>query len=58
MRGNASTLDFNSNEIVAEGESAGANLAALLGVYSTASQGDGSFLRRSRPSSRFRRRPI
>jgi acetyl esterase/lipase len=35
VRGNATSLDFNSNEIVAEGESAGANLAALLGVYST-----------------------
>ena len=41
VRGDASTLDVNSNEIVAEGESAGANLAALLGVYSTASQGTG-----------------
>ena len=38
VRGNANTLDFNTNEIVAEGESAGANLAALLGVYSPQSQ--------------------
>jgi acetyl esterase/lipase len=41
VRGDGSRMDFNSNEIVAEGESAGANLAALLGVYSTANQGTG-----------------
>lgn len=41
VRGNASTLDFDPNEIVAEGESAGANLAALLGVYSPDNQGTG-----------------
>jgi acetyl esterase/lipase len=41
VRGNASTLDINPNEIVAEGESAGANLAALLGVYSTQGSGSG-----------------
>jgi acetyl esterase/lipase len=34
VRGNAGTLGINPNEIVAMGESAGANLAALLGVYS------------------------
>jgi acetyl esterase/lipase len=39
VRGNATSMDFNGNEIVAEGESAGANLAALLGVYSPESQG-------------------
>ncbi len=39
VRSNASVMNFNSNEIVAEGESAGANLAALLGVYSPLSQG-------------------
>jgi acetyl esterase/lipase len=39
VRGNATSMDFNANEIVAEGESAGANLAALLGVYSPESQG-------------------
>jgi acetyl esterase/lipase len=40
VRGNAGTLNINPNEIVAEGESAGANLAALLGTYSTQSSGD------------------
>ena len=35
VRGNAGTLDINPNEIAAMGESAGANLAALLGTYST-----------------------
>jgi len=39
VRSNASTMGFNPNEIVAEGESAGANLAALLGVYSPQSSG-------------------
>ena len=37
VRSNAGTLNINPNEIVAEGESAGANLAALLGTYSTQS---------------------
>ena len=37
--GNAGTLGINPNEIAAKGESAGANLAALLGVYSPQSQG-------------------
>jgi acetyl esterase/lipase len=37
VRTNAGVQDFNSDEIVAEGESAGANLAALVGVYSTQS---------------------
>ena len=41
VRTNAGTLGLNPNEIVAEGESAGANLAALLGVYSTQSSGSG-----------------
>ena len=41
VRTNAGTMGFNPDEIVAEGESAGANLAALLGVYSTQSSGDG-----------------
>jgi acetyl esterase/lipase len=36
-----SGLAASPNEIVAEGESAGANLAALLGVYSIASTGTG-----------------
>jgi acetyl esterase/lipase len=40
VRSNAGTMGFNANEIVAEGESAGANLAALLGTYSTQSTGD------------------
>ncbi len=40
VRTNAGAMDFNPNEIVAEGESAGANLAALLGVYSTQSSGN------------------
>ncbi len=35
VRNNANSLDINSNEIAAMGESAGANLAALLGTYST-----------------------
>lgn len=39
VRGNATTLGINSNEIVAMGESAGANLATLLGVYSTQTSG-------------------
>ena len=39
VRTNAGTMGFDPNEIVAEGESAGANLAALLGVYSTQSSG-------------------
>jgi acetyl esterase/lipase len=39
VHGNATTMDFNANEIVAEGESAGANLAALLGVYSPETRG-------------------
>ena len=39
VRANASTMGFNPNEIVAEGESAGANLAALLGTYSTQTTG-------------------
>jgi acetyl esterase/lipase len=39
VRSNAGTMGFNANEIVAEGESAGANLAALLGTYSTQSTG-------------------
>jgi acetyl esterase/lipase len=41
VRGNAGTLNINPNEIVAEGESAGANLAALLGTYSTQSSSEG-----------------
>jgi acetyl esterase/lipase len=40
VRSNAGTLGINPNEIVAMGESAGANLAALLGTYSTQSPGD------------------
>jgi acetyl esterase/lipase len=36
----AGALDINPDEIVAMGESAGANLAALLGVYSTEHDGD------------------
>ncbi len=39
VRDNAGTLGINSNEIVAMGESAGANLAALLGTYSTQTSG-------------------
>jgi acetyl esterase/lipase len=39
VRSNASRMGFNPNEIVAEGESAGANLAALLGTYSTQTTG-------------------
>jgi len=42
VRSNAGTMGFNPNEIVAEGESAGANLAALLGVYSPQSSGNGA----------------
>ncbi len=41
VRSNAGTMGFNANEIVAEGESAGVNLAALLGVYSTGNSGNG-----------------
>ncbi len=41
VRSQAGTMDFNPNEIVAEGESAGANLAALLGVYSPQTTGGG-----------------
>jgi acetyl esterase/lipase len=41
VRSNASALNINPNEIVAEGESAGANLAALLGTYSTQDSGNG-----------------
>jgi acetyl esterase/lipase len=41
VRSNAGTLGINPNEIVAMGESAGANLAALLGTYSTRSTGSG-----------------
>jgi acetyl esterase/lipase len=41
VRSNAGALGINPNEIVAMGESAGANLAALLGVYSTQNGGDG-----------------
>ena len=38
---NAGTLGINPNEIVAMGESAGANLATLLGTYSTQNTGTG-----------------
>jgi acetyl esterase/lipase len=41
VRGNAGARGYNPNEIVAEGESAGANLAALLGVYSPQSSSVG-----------------
>jgi acetyl esterase/lipase len=41
VRSNAGTLGVNPNEIVAMGESAGANLAALLGTYSTQASGAG-----------------
>jgi acetyl esterase/lipase len=41
VRNQASTMGFNPDQIVAEGESAGANLAALLGVYSPQDQSDG-----------------
>ncbi len=41
VRSNAADMDFNPDEIVAEGESAGANLAALLGVYSPQDSGNG-----------------
>ncbi len=41
VRSNADTLGINPNEIVAMGESAGANLAALLGTYSTQSSDGG-----------------
>jgi acetyl esterase/lipase len=40
VRSNSGALGINPNEIVAMGESAGANLAALLGTYSTQSPGD------------------
>jgi acetyl esterase/lipase len=40
VRSDAGPLGFNTNEIVAVGESAGANLAALLGTSSTQSVGD------------------
>ncbi len=39
VRSHAGSLGVNPAEIVAEGESAGANLAALLGVYSTPTSG-------------------
>jgi acetyl esterase/lipase len=39
VRGQAGILDLNPNEIVAIGESAGANLAALLGTASPQSSG-------------------
>jgi acetyl esterase/lipase len=41
VRNNADALDINPSKIVAMGESAGANLAALLGTYSTHAEGDG-----------------
>ena len=41
VRTSSGALGINPNEIVAMGESAGANLAALLGTYSTQSPGDG-----------------
>ncbi len=41
VRSHAGTMGYNPDEIVAEGESAGANLAALLGVYSPQSGGNG-----------------
>jgi acetyl esterase/lipase len=41
VRSHAGAMGFNPDEIVAEGESAGANLAALLGVYSTQGSGGG-----------------
>ena len=41
VRYNASMLGINPNEIAAIGESAGANLAALLGTDSTQGPGDG-----------------
>jgi len=41
VRTNAESLGVNTNEIVAMGESAGANLAALLGTYSTQDSGPG-----------------
>ena len=40
VRSDAGTLGINPSEIAAEGESAGANLAALLGTYSTQNSGD------------------
>jgi acetyl esterase/lipase len=39
VRNNAATLDINSNRVTAIGESAGANLAALLGSYSINASG-------------------
>jgi acetyl esterase/lipase len=39
VRSQAATLDVNSNQITAIGESAGANLAALLGTYSVNASG-------------------
>ena len=41
VRSNAGSIGINPNEIAAIGESAGANLAALLGTYSTHSAGAG-----------------
>jgi acetyl esterase/lipase len=42
VRDDAGAMNFNANEIVAEGESAGANLAALLGVYSPLGKNNGT----------------
>lgn len=42
VHSNAATMDFDPTEVVAEGESAGANLAALLGVDSPQDRVDGS----------------
>ena len=42
VRTNAAARDFDPQEVVAEGESAGANLAALLGVYSPQDRVNGS----------------
>ncbi len=41
VRTNATALDINPNQITAIGESAGANLAALLGTYSNETGGAG-----------------
>jgi acetyl esterase/lipase len=41
VRSNAGSLGIDPNEVAAIGESAGANLAALLGTYSTRNQGKG-----------------
>jgi acetyl esterase/lipase len=41
VRSNAGSLGINPDEIAAIGESAGANLAALIGTYSPQSQADG-----------------